>query len=179
MKRYELEKILAEHVKWLRGEGGSGADLRSADLRSADLSGADLSGANLRSANLRSANLSGAIGWQNPSDWLSANFKSTANGLLVYKRIGSGRTEYKPPEKWEFKKGSVLTEAVNGNRQDHCGCGVNFGTKDWCEAYYPKADLWLCLIPWIHLASIIVPYNTDGKARCAHLELVRKIKKGE
>ena len=82
MTKDELNKIVADHYKWLstnRKEGSSadlhsanlsraylhGANLRGADLSSADLSGANLSdadlrSANLRSADLRSANLSGA-----------------------------------------------------------------------------------------------------------------------
>jgi uncharacterized protein YjbI with pentapeptide repeats len=60
MNQDELNKILAEHKVWLRGDGGKHANLRDANLRGADLSGADLSGADLRGANLRGANLRGA-----------------------------------------------------------------------------------------------------------------------
>ena len=56
----ELAAILADHRKWIIGQGGQCADLRDADLRVAYLSGADLSGANLRDADLRDADLSGA-----------------------------------------------------------------------------------------------------------------------
>ena len=61
----DLKKILDEHLLWLNGEGGSGANLRGADLSGADLSCANLSnanlfGANLRGADLRDADLSGA-----------------------------------------------------------------------------------------------------------------------
>ena len=62
MKTYtidEMKKILEEHAKWLKGEGGERADLRSANLSSADLRSADLYGADLRSADLRSAKLTG------------------------------------------------------------------------------------------------------------------------
>jgi uncharacterized protein YjbI with pentapeptide repeats len=55
-----LPHILAEHRKWLRGEGGSRADLSGAELSGAYLSGAYLSGANLSHANLSGAYLSGA-----------------------------------------------------------------------------------------------------------------------
>jgi hypothetical protein len=55
-----LPHILAEHRKWLRGEGGSRADLSRADLSGADLSRADLSGADLSGADLSRADLSGA-----------------------------------------------------------------------------------------------------------------------
>ena len=63
MDKKQLAKILADHGKWLRGEGGSradlsGADLRSADLSLVDLSLVDLSFVDLRRADLRSANLS-------------------------------------------------------------------------------------------------------------------------
>ena len=66
----DIKKIVSEHLKWLKGEGGERANLREADLRWADLSEADLreadlreadlSGADLRWANLRWADLSGA-----------------------------------------------------------------------------------------------------------------------
>ena len=55
-----LKKILADHKKWLNGDGGIRADLRGADLRGADLSGAYLRGAYLRGADLRRAYLRGA-----------------------------------------------------------------------------------------------------------------------
>jgi len=65
MNKEDLQKILEEHQKWARGEGGnranlSGANLREANLREADLREANLSGADLREANLSGANLSGA-----------------------------------------------------------------------------------------------------------------------
>jgi len=81
MKQSELNEVLEQHKKWLRGEkGGACANLRDADLRyadlrdvylgdanlckadlsCADLSRANLGGANLRGANLRNATLRGA-----------------------------------------------------------------------------------------------------------------------
>ena len=96
MNKDELNVILADHVKWLRGNGGSranlsganlsgadlsddylsraylsGANLSDADLSDAYLSGADLSGANLSDANLSGADLSGA--------YLSRAYLSGAN----------------------------------------------------------------------------------------------------
>jgi len=38
-----LQTILAEHAKWLAGDGGERANLRDANLRDANLRGADLS----------------------------------------------------------------------------------------------------------------------------------------
>ncbi|EAC2379289.1 pentapeptide repeat-containing protein [Listeria monocytogenes] len=78
MKQEELDIILENHGKWLRGKGGKKANLRRADLsnvdlgnanlrradlsyadlRRTDLKGADLSNADLRGAYLRGANLS-------------------------------------------------------------------------------------------------------------------------
>lgn len=43
----DIQKILAEHKKWLNGVGGTRADLSWANLSWANLSGANLSGANL------------------------------------------------------------------------------------------------------------------------------------
>jgi len=71
MNEDKLDKIIADHQKWLNdntegaranlcGADLSGASLSSANLRRANLSSASLSGANLRRANLSSASLSGA-----------------------------------------------------------------------------------------------------------------------
>ena len=57
MTKDELIDILAEHKKWIDGEGGKAANLLCANLRDADLLGADLRGAYLRNANLLCANL--------------------------------------------------------------------------------------------------------------------------
>ncbi len=50
MKPEKLKQVLAEHLKWVRGEGGARASLASANLSSADLSFAVLSLADLRLA---------------------------------------------------------------------------------------------------------------------------------
>jgi hypothetical protein len=60
MTKEQIAAALADHLKWLRAEGGKRADLRGADLRGADLWGADLWGADLRGAYLRGADLWGA-----------------------------------------------------------------------------------------------------------------------
>ena len=160
-----------------------GADLRAAYLRGADLSGAslygadlryaDFSGANLYGANLSGANLSGACGLLLASDWLNKNFKWDKSGLVVYKRIGT--TPFAMPPYWKARKGESLEEVCNPNRTDACGCGVNFATLDWCMNHYTRGDLWKCRIRLRDLADVVVPYNTDGKARCSRLELIKKV----
>ena len=60
MKTETLKQVLKDHAAWLRGAGGSRANLSDADLSGADLSGADLRDADLRRADLSGANLSGA-----------------------------------------------------------------------------------------------------------------------
>ena len=52
MNKKELDKIVADHKKWVMGNGGERADLQGAYLRGADLRGADLRGANLQGADL-------------------------------------------------------------------------------------------------------------------------------
>jgi uncharacterized protein YjbI with pentapeptide repeats len=141
----------------------------------ANLRGADLSDANLRGADLSDANLSAAKGLKTAADFLS-QFKQDELGILVYKRIGNGKTQYAPPSEWKIKRGAVLTEVVNPTRTQECGCGVNFGTLEWCKANYTEADLWLCRVRFIDLADVCVPFMLDGKARCARLELIRKVK---
>ena len=60
MSKEEIKRILEDHAKWLKAEGGKKADLSMADLSRADLSRADLRWADLRLADLRWAKLGGA-----------------------------------------------------------------------------------------------------------------------
>ena len=149
----------------------SDAVLSGANLSGANLSGAVLSDAVLSGANLSGANLSGAKGTTSAAEWMT-KFERDDLGWIVYKRIGSGLTNHNPPPTWTIEAGSFLTEVVNPNRQDDCGCGVNFGTRAWCLAHYKYASLWRCRIRYEDGPGIVVPYNTDGKARCERLELI-------
>jgi len=144
-----------------------------ADLQEADLHEADLQGANLQGADLRGANLSGARGLLATTDWIFHNLEKTPDGLIVYKRIG--QTTFNAPESWKMEPGSILTEVCNPCRTSECACGVNFGTLEWCKRNYTDAALWRCLIRWEWAAGIVVPYHTDGKARCEKLELVERV----
>ena len=56
MEKEKLEEIVANHGRWLQGEGG-----KRADLLGANLDGANLRGVNLEEANLHGASLRGAI----------------------------------------------------------------------------------------------------------------------
>lgn len=168
---------------WLSRAQFSGANLRRANVSGAYLFGAnlvgveavdaDFSNAYLEQANLTEIDLSGARGLLDPTAWLRDHFEAIADGLIVYKRIG--QTDYRPPAHWSIEPGSVLAETVNPNRTDDCGCGVNFATFAWCQSRYFESQLWKCRISWFDLASVVVPYNTDGKARCARLELIEPI----
>jgi len=70
MTKEKIAAVLADHARWLRGEGGNRANLRGsnligaylegANLRGAYLEGAILEGANLRGSNLRGSTLEGA-----------------------------------------------------------------------------------------------------------------------
>ena len=190
----DINKVLELHKKWLNNdEGGehanlsnadlSYADLRDTDLSNADLSYADLSGANLGDANLSGANLSGAnlsdadLRYANLSDaknilnsanYILAHFDKTDEGIIAYKTFGAYR---QPNPSWEIKPGATLEETVNPNRTNECGCGVNVGTLAWVKENC-KGDIWKCLIRWVDLADVVVPYNTDGKIRAARVQLL-------
>ena len=157
----------------------SGADLRRADLRRADLSGADLSGADLRradlsgadlsGADLRRADLSGAKGLLSAIDFLKEHFEMTNEGFIAYKTFGS---EYNPPEKWVIQPGSVITENVNFDTTNTCGCGINVAPLKWVQNVYGGDDIWKVLIRFEWLAGVCVPYNSDGKIRCERVQLL-------
>ena len=147
----------------------SGADLRRADLSDADLSDADLSDANLSDANLSGADLSGAKGLLSAIDFLKEHFEMTNEGFIAYKTFGS---EYNPPEKWVIQPGSVITENVNFDTTNTCGCGINVAPLKWVQNVYGGDDIWKVLIRFEWLAGVCVPYNSDGKIRCERVQLL-------
>jgi hypothetical protein len=105
---------------------------------------------------------------------MKENFVSTSEGVIVYKAFDD--TFYYALERWEIAEGSFITEICNPNRTDDCGCGVNFGTLDWTQKNVESPlSVWKCLIEWIDLVSVVVPYNTDGKARCERLRLIERL----
>ena len=185
MNKQDLQKILEDHLKWIRNEDGGlyaylkGANLSGANLRGADLSGTylmctDLTDAVLEDANLGGANLSGAKGLKTAKDYLS-QFKRTKNGIYVYKTFGA----YKPPPSyWKIEPNSFIDEVVNPDRCTDCGSGVNFATLEWIKRDDCTRDLpvWKCLIHWEDMADVVVPYMTDGKARCARLQLMEVVR---
>ena len=162
-----LKTTLEQHKLWVDGKGGeranlSGANFSGADLRDADLSRADLSG----------ANFSGATGLKTAREFMRA-FGCDKEGVLVFKAIG--KTDYSAPSHWKIESDAFLEEVVNPLPTCACGCGVNFGTEDYCRKSYPGSALWLCRIHWLDLADVVVPYNSEGKARCARLQLLKVI----
>ena len=160
----------------LRGANLSNANLSGADLRRADLNNADLSGADLSYTDLVDANLSGAKGLLDASDWLRDHFDTTSTGIRVYKAFGA--TTYPQSVFGKIRVGKVLTETVNSCRTNECGCGVNFATLKWVKAFYCNDDVIIreCFIDFADLAGVVVPYNTDGKARCARLTVGKVVK---
>jgi uncharacterized protein YjbI with pentapeptide repeats len=171
LNRAELNNARLNYAQLNRAELNS-AELNRARLNYAELNDAELNDAELNDAKLN--NMKGVVDFS-PSEWFNNNFVATEKGYIVYKAMGN--TTFEPNENWIIEEGSVLTEVVNSNITNNCGCGVNFGTKTFCKKNYPDSVVWECLIPWERLADVIVPIHTDGKARTRWLQLLRKVKK--
>ena len=160
---------------YLRNAYLSNAYLSNADLSGADLSGANLSGANLSCAYLRDADFSNAKGLTSQIEYVKKHFATCESGIIVYKTFGEYRS---PNTNWVIKSGSYICEVANGTRTNACGCGVNVGTKEWILRN-TSGDIWECLIEWLDLAGVVVPYNTDGKIRAERVKLLRKVSREE
>jgi uncharacterized protein YjbI with pentapeptide repeats len=145
-----------------------GAKLQGAYLRDADLWCADLRGADLQGAKLSGADLSGSIGLLDASKWLKDHFVYD-DGYIVY-RAQCG--QYAKPEQWEFEPNAILTETANPARGTLCGCGVHFATLEWVKSHHKGETIWKCRIEPQDLPGIVVPFGTDGKARCERLVLI-------
>jgi uncharacterized protein YjbI with pentapeptide repeats len=154
------------------------ANLSGANLYGADLSRANLSGANLYGADLSRANLSGAEGIKDLAslEWFMRNFKKTKHGVIVYKCFHG---TFAPNPCWKIEPGTVLTEICGPMPTDDCACGLNFATLEWVRANHPGKIIWRCLIRWAWLPGVVIPWNTNGKARCSKLMLLRPLKEGE
>lgn len=181
MNKKELKEILEKHQKWLNNEEGGeqfvcgcNSDLRGSDLNNSDLSNSNLRGSDLRNSNLSNSDLSGAHGLSTAKMYLS-QFKKDEKGIIVYKAIGD--TYFNKPASWIIEPDTYLEEVVNPLRTLNCGSGVNFATLDWIEKNLSNRniEIWKCRILWEDLADVVVPYNTDGKARCARLQLIEKL----
>ena len=188
MTKDKLNEVLGSHRSWLSGAGGARANLRGANLRGANLIGADLRGANLHGANLigadlsdanligadlsgadlSDANLSGAKGLLQTADFMATNFERTPDGYIAYKTFNS---QYRAPDAWEIKPGSIIEETVNFDRCTGCGSGVNVAPLEWVRSHH-KGDIWKVLIRWEWMCGACIPYNTDGKIRCERVELL-------
>ena len=150
------------------------ANLRNADLRNVNLTGANLVNADLRNvnltgANLRSANLSNAIGLQDNQQATLQKFEFTKSGCLIgYKTFNSSHTS---PETWDIKVGQVITENVNPNPTDDCGCGINIATLEWVKKHYSGTIYKLRVSPK-DLMQGCVPYNSDGKIRVSRATII-------
>lgn len=66
-------------------------------------------------------------------------------------------------------------EEVNPNRTDVCGCGINVAPLSWVRVRHPRKPVYKLLIRWEWLVGVVVPYNTDGKIRCARAEIIEKV----
>ena len=185
LREADLRKVDLQwaDLQWadLRKVNLRGADLREADLRKVNLREADLRGADLQWADLRGADLSQAKGLILSATWLKKYFKFNKKGcLIVYKAFGD--TYYSLPSSWKIKPGVIINENVATERTVDCGCGINFATLDWIRGEYANEiknktiKIYQCYISPVDLADVVVPYNTDGKARCSKLKIGKEIK---
>jgi hypothetical protein len=100
-----------------------------------------------------------------------SRFEKDQEGVIVFRSQPGERPK---PSHWKFEKGLFLTETVNPDRGTMCGSGVNFASLEWAKKNY-KGPFWKCRIRFEDLADVVVPFNTDGKARCSRLELVEEV----
>lgn len=144
------------------------AKLVAANLAGADLTEADLTGANLAGVNLLEANLSGAKGLISSAEFM-AQFETDEKGWLVPKVFGLYCAS---PEYWAIEPGSFIEEVCNPCRTNECGSGISFSTPGWVLERASVSNIWRCRIHFADGPGIVVPYNTDGKARCERMEIL-------
>ena len=192
MKTETLKQVLKDHAAWLRGAGGSRADLSGADLSDADLSGADLRRANLRDADLRDAdlrraNLSGA----NLSG-ANLSYTNLSGANLSYTCLSSKLTELArefakkcPPLRTggrivyrtrssqfvgntEYKPGNTYVAPVlSWSVETGCHPGIYAASLEWTRENFPYQDLVRCYVrdgDWT--------ITDNGAIRCSRIRVL-------
>lgn len=145
------------------------ACLGNADLRYANLCNADLYNADLCGVDLTGADMSEAIGISSPISFMENYFKRVPEGYIAYKTFGA---HFRPNPHWKIEVGSILTETVNPNRQDSCGCGINVAPLKWVAKDNDARPIYKLLIRNEWLMGVVVPFNSDGHIRCEKAEII-------
>lgn len=165
----------------LSGVDFKGSSIRHVNFLGANLTAADFTDAILSNVNFFGADLSGAKGLPDGSE-LIRKLERTEDGFIVYKVFSdSARSSlYRafPPYWPDLKEGAVLEEVCNPDRTLICGCGVNFGTREYCSKLnWGYNQTWRCLIEWNDTSGIVVPYSDSdfGAARCSRLHLIERV----
>ena len=160
----EIKEVLADHAKWLSGEGGRRANLSWANLSRADLSEVNLFRADLSGADLSRASLSEAI------------------GLVKQMGVTVGNCYWKRFEKGLWNNGFQFYVGLNTLRDgevfaadERVTCsypGFHFASRSWCASNYPDRPL-EAMIRIPEGAEINEPWATVGKASASAIEILQ------
>ena len=124
MKRTELNKILENHLHWIKEDCENWKDMR-ADLSGADLREANLSVANLRRADLRWADLSGAdLDYSCLPLWcgsLKTNFDDRQLIQIAFHLVSAGLYSKNASEEAKAELSKLIDFANRFHRVDECG----------------------------------------------------------
>ena len=110
--------------------------------------------------------------------YLKERFEKVEGGWHAYKIFGS---MHAPPPDWKLEPGNWLEDpGLHDNPSTLCAPGINVANdRNWIvdflysENLYGNFDLWRVFIP--DEATIVVPFETDGKIRVNRLQLLEVI----
>jgi hypothetical protein len=155
MDKQELTRILEDHAKWHRGEGGPRAYLSRAYLSRAYLSGADLSGADLSKTIIENIN------WLS---WLGIT-AGPDGSAYAYKYTNAKGESSMHSTKINYETGSEFeAETLNTDASLQCTEGIHLATLQWCLANKQSESdrLWLFKF---NATDSCCPVASDGKFR--------------
>jgi hypothetical protein len=177
LKRANLEGVNLERANLKE------ADLYGAYLRDANLREADLTNANLIHAEFKYAHLNKTKGIISQKNWLDKTFKKGPDFYIVYTILGSSNwcSQFYQYENWEIEKNSFIERECYPYRTRWRDEGICFGLFDWMkeerDTFLPAGNIWECRLYFKDLFDVVVPYATNGYARCSKLQLIKVIDK--
>jgi len=187
MNTKELKNVLADHLKWLQGEGGSRANLSEANLFGAnligaDLSGADLSGADLSEADLIRADLSGAKNIDKTKNFPYPQLdilKAVKGKIRAYKLINENNKGIYYG-KLVYKIGKTVEEKdFETDERILCAKGINVATLNWCEKQKEVDTQKILEVEFTAKDIVAIPYATDGKFRIKKCKIIKEVVRDE
>ena len=156
-----IKNVLAEHAKWLKGDGGERANLEGANLKGASLVDANLRGASLVDAELEGAILKGASLVDANLEGANLEGASLVDAILVDAKLVDAKLDDADLRGADLRGASLE------------GADLDFSCWPlWCGSLKVKVDKRIAVQLLYHAISVMQGVDDTECRRVSHLKSV-------